>query len=340
MAIQKYRIDTINYTADKYKTEKIPTHDNIVNINFRMDGKVSTDNVAPPTGIYDKHISQLIDTIKIGGGTVNPLELRGRDLYWLLMFFNKNLPTKIDVTETQNKTDEPCSISGILPIGVNAQDIENLRMKVEFKDIAQLGDSHYTDVEASIDGTYKYDTNPLEAMKVVPNEELNNRTKGGKIQIDAEGKLSKLLIISRNNATPYARNNQIDTITLKIEGNEILETEWKEAKQLFSDFTKQTQFDGIGLIVLEDLPIIGNNSFLSFDIGDTATDITVYQIFEPLTTPPGKSEVTPVLEQSKMAQNVILPEKPQYPLGSEGGRLSALAKIGIGSKIRTAKLLK
>lgn len=290
------RLDTMSFDDNKRDTQKIPMPLNVEGLTLRCDCQYDTAS-AGIVRLYDGYATQYIDEVILGQGNRKPIRFYGKDIYWLHWWLNNNKPNFTPVTTATSQVDQKVSDRFYIPVGFALGEFSELKLEVESGVFVNAIGSGYSRDSFNLNGEAEYTTKAVKSFKLIPHTE-SNKTGTFKVWLSPEGKLSQCLIISRANASPYGRRDAVDTIAVYIEGDWLTDIEWEECQQKLQDITDEAYETGVGLILLESLPAIGNNSFLEIQADSTATDFVVYGLYEPYTAEKkAVAEVTPRLEQ-------------------------------------------
>lgn len=276
-----YKFDTFNYSLNGEESQKLDFHRPVSRLELILSITDYNTGAAGATR-YDAHPCNLIDTITIGEGTRFPIAVKGRDLFFLSWLMNKVKPTETLLTSANaaNKTAEGFYP---LPLPLNKGAFTNPKLKIEWSGdlTGDLGNDQTVD-SASVNGSVDYQDTPVPEFSLFADTTLLNKSGGTvKSEIPAEGRLSKVLIMSRNQSSKNLANTALDDVSVRIEGISYYEKQWRNLEASMQNFTDDNAIAGVGLIDLTDtLPLIGNSSYVYIEVGGTAMDLTVYYLFE------------------------------------------------------------
>lgn len=312
-----YRIDTMNLIAgDDLITQKVPTHATVQKLNLRINSVYDTG--VGGTVLYDGVGTQIIDNVRVGAGTRWPIKIYGVDMAIVHGWLQRNVPSGTGFTPVV-AVGKLSDLQFTVPVGLSPTAIPRLSLQVEYANNVALG-AFQTIVSSAVNGRFKF-TEPGQkgsVYKIMPNTEHNIVTGTQHIDLLPEGRLSAIIAICRDSATPFARANLVDDAQLRIEGDEKLETDWEEMQTEWQDRTGDPYPIGVGVMKLEDKPLIGNNSRFDFQLTASA-QMTFYLLYEPPNTPREKPITT---RQISPRQGPI--RGPQRRRGGET-RISATA---------------
>ena len=307
--------DTINYVADARKTEDLDVSNPLKTLAFDLlvdyvgGGGITID---------DAVLSGLINDIEIGGGRDTVFEADGKDLYHLLWLLNKKEPQMNVVDPVAGPHIGTMQMR--FPVNLNPGQIATPKLKVKWGNAGSIGTLFTVNPATAINGSYEHVGKPLPNQKVLP---LNRSATTGrdKVQLDAEGRLMGLLVITRANASPFSRRSFITDADLLIEGVvEVNDLRWE---QLENEFANMVQLDGgtelgVGYLDLSDRNIIpGNQSYFRWEGDAVSSDVAVYEIFQAVLA----------------SEPIASPDLIQKP-GQESPRPSAGPLVGPGSRLK------
>lgn len=286
-----YKFDTFNYSLNGEESQKLDFHRPISKLDLILS--ISDYNTgAAGTTRYDAHPCNLIDSITVGEGSRFPVAIKGRDLFFLSWLMAKVKPTETLLTAVNaaNKTAEGFYP---LPLPLNRGAFTNPKLKIEWSgDLAgDLGADQTVDA-ASLNGSVEYQDVGVPEFSLFADTTLLNKSGGTvKSEIPAEGRLSKVLIFARNQASKNLANTALDDVSLRIEGVSFFEKQWRNLEAQMQAFTDDSAIAGVGLIDLSDtLPLIGSASYVFIEVGGTAMDFSVYYLFEGVNQAPKTAE--------------------------------------------------
>lgn len=303
MPSQVYALETETYSSNGRSFMDIDTATNLLKLMLRLDLNYDTGTGGVING--EGILADIIDEVKIGQGSRFPLRFDGQDLPHLSAFLTKSKPYSNPVTSA-NAAGKTADLDLELPLSIPAGLYPNLSARIEWGTASSIGTDHTVNT-MTVNGEAYYSDDPIPPFKVVPYTNETNISSGTKkYKLDAEGKLSGILMICRANSGK-ALLAGLDTISLRVEGTEIFESEWPALQAAWRRWApacdRDTAFGwdaGIGVIDLSDeLPIIGNNTHLYFEAGATACDVAAYALFEPISRAPASPETTDVLAAEK-----------------------------------------
>lgn len=283
----------MNYIAgDDLITQKVPTHDPVEAFLLRI--RCIYDSGAGASVLYDGKAGQVLDNFRVGFGTKWPIKIFGKDLHIVHEWLKRNVVGGSDFTPAVG-AGKVADMKFTIPVGLSPLAIPKLSMQVEYGNDGFLG-TNQTIISAQVNGRFMFARAgvPLTAYKIFPNTELSNATGTRHIDIPPEGRLNTIIVITRNPGTPFARADLIDDAQLRIEGDEKLETDWEEMQQRWQNLTDDPEKVGVGVLKLDDKPLIGNNSRFEMQF-HTPCDATFYYIFESPTAPMVVSRTSPQL---------------------------------------------
>lgn len=311
MPTTSYDFETKNYTASGRSIIKLDTMMNISHLNLRFD---ITDYDTGTGGaiVTEGWATGLINNFKVGQGTRYPIAINGIDLPYLGMLLTRGpVDHKMVASTTATASDARCRMQ--LPISLPAGLYPNAEVVVEWGAVTGIG-ADQTVVAAALNGSVAYTDDPVPPFKCVTQTQHTGVSSGTqRFDVDPEGKLSKIFLIVKNNASPKALAGNVDTVSLRVEGVEIFETEFEDMRLAWQRYAPSVGLNttygmdaGFGIIELSDeLPIIGTNSHLFVEVDATSSDLVAGFIYESDDRQPAAPDISSALAgQRPMARKV------------------------------------
>lgn len=285
--------DTINYSANGKESQDLDTSKPLKSLNLQLLMDYTTGSGG--SILYNGRPGRIINDLVIGGGKDTVFEADGEDLYYLLYVLNKKAPVETIITAGAG-ANKSAKIQMEIPIALNPLQITTPKFRVKWNGATSIGADHTINA-TSINGSYFHVSRAMTNLKTLPLAKSNTTGKN-KVLLDAEGRLSGILMLTYANATPYALRDHLTDIDLLIEGDiEINDLRWEEAKDQFGQYVDSdgAYITGIGYIDLQDRNIVpGSQSFLRWEGDNTASDVKIYQLFERvLGSEPEPKQVNP-----------------------------------------------
>jgi hypothetical protein len=328
----KYPAPTKSFIDGGDDFEELDMSRAISSLLVRFIGK-TTVAVGGGTPLYDAHPSQQMKRYRIGSDGNYIFDVKGRDLEWVLRYLNKE-PSKITVIPAGAGADQDIYQKCNIPIGLNPLDLVKPGIWYDYNSIAVgIGAvAEYTAFTSQIKTRVNYVTKGerIPNLKVATNLNAVNLSsaEGVRIPLQSSGRLKALLFIARNAASPFARNTELTDVSIKLMGNETIETDLDEMQSDYNRISDTTELDGIGLIDFDDenLPMVGDNCYAYVSVpGATATNITIIEMVRPTTAIPRKPTPSPQVGQQRATAPVRL-QKPTSPLMAR--KTTVAQKIG------------
>jgi hypothetical protein len=315
----KYKIDTHTYAQNADQSQDLDFHSPVARLQFDLSMAYTSD--ATPIK-YDGHPGAFIDKLLVGEGTRFPVSFLGRDAYYLHWLMNLTKPTETLIVASAG-AGTPARARYQFPMPLNIGAFLKPKLSVEWiGDPSQIGG--LSTISGSLNGSIIFSENPVPEYSLVRDTtELAISGGDAKVIIPAEGRLSKILIISRDATTHLLENAGLDDVNLRIEG--LIEEERQFA--ILEDEMQQNTDDaleaGVGLIDLSDiLPLIGVNSRVTLEVGGTPVDLSFYFIYEGIKQAPAPTAAAKNLAaqpkkkalptKGGLPSTVVLPRPPAF----------------------------
>jgi len=278
----KYPIDTMNYVAGQRATQRLDTSRKLARIETRLD--VAYTSGAAATILHNGDTGGLIDDYRVGGKGFNTFEAAGFDLSIIAWLMNKRVPDMIEYTAVVGPKVARATYN--IPIQIAPGQLRNVNLSLHWGVALDIGADHVINA-AAINGNFEQNDNPVANQRLIPLHE-NNTIGDNHADLDDAGRLVGLLIITRATATPFNLRNHIVDVALRINGvYPIVNIDWETIQSAFLEKTT-TDGDyivGVGYLDLSDeVYIPKEGSRVDWDGDATASDVTIYQIFEPVDT--------------------------------------------------------
>lgn len=312
MPTNTYDFETKTYSSDGRSIIKIDSHMNVSHLNLRLDIS-DYDTAGAGSALREGWATNLIDTIKVGQGTRYPIVMDGKELVYGGTLLTKAPVNFVKITDA-SATGKTARVHMPLPINIPVGLYPNLEVVVEWGTDAAIG-ANQTVVAAALNGSVSYTDDPVPPYKMVTQTHHTNVSSGTqRFDVDPEGRLSKIMLIVRNNASPNALADNVDTVSLRIEGVEIFETEFEDMRSEWMRYAPALGLDtdygydtGFGIIELaDDLPAIGTNSHLFVEVGATASQLVAMFLYEPDDRLPAAPTLTPAIAgQQQVARKIV-----------------------------------
>lgn len=305
-----YKLDTHTYALNADQSQLLDFHRPIAELQFDLN--VSDYNTGAAGSVkYDAHPFNLVDTIRVGEGSRFPFTAKGRDLYYLHWLLKKTKPSETVYTSA-NAANKTARARVSLPMPLNKGAFTRPKLQVEWSGdlTGDIGADQTVDA-ASLNGAITFSENPVPEFSLFGSFDLLNKSGGTvKDQIPAEGRLSSILLISRNATSKNRDNTALDDVSLRLEGIIEQERAFATLENEMQTITDDALEAGVGLIDLKDtLPLIGSSSYVFIELGGTAMDLTVYYLFEGV-----KQQPTPTNKNEQLAAG----NQKQAPITQQG----------------------
>jgi len=279
----KYPIDTINYVEGQRITQRLDTSRKLARIEARLD--VGYLSGVAATILHDGDTGSLINDFRIGGKGFSVFEADGWDLYYICWLLNKRMPDMVPYTAAAGAKVARATYN--IPVQIAPGQLRNVNLTVIWGVAADIGADQTVPGGATLNGNFEQNDNPVANQRIVPAYETNT-TGQDHTEIDDAGRLTGALIITRANATPFALRDFIDHLSLRINGvYPVVNIDWETMQSAFLEKTG-TDGDyiaGIGFLDLSDeIYVPKEGSRFEWEGDATASDVAIYQIFEPVAT--------------------------------------------------------
>lgn len=277
----KYNLDTMNYVANRKEMQRLDNARKLARIELRLDVGYTVGQGG--TILHDGNAGTIINDLKMGAKGFNVFEADGWDIYYLSWLLNKREPDMLpfDLNETVSR------LTANLPLQIEPGQLRNVNLTVMWNSDADIG-ANITVVGASLNGIFEQNDNPATNLRIIPVSETNT-TGRDHSYLDDAGRLTGLLVITRENATPFELRDFMDHVSVRVNGvYPVVDIDWETLQNAFLQKVNQSgdYVVGVGYIDLSDeVYIPKEGSRIEWEGDNTETDVIIYQVFEPVDTP-------------------------------------------------------